>query len=318
MLQIKNLQTNNPNLLIDELTLDEHTVVLGPSGAGKSTLLRCIAGIQKYSGQIFLNGKELNSIGPQRNVSIAWQDSRLLPAFSVRKNIDITNSSSDIEKYAKILNAENLLDKKPHQLSGGEAQRVNIIRALCAPSKIVLFDEPMQGIDPIIVRKTVQKILYELKKQNRIAVFVTHELYQTYAFFNKALIIKNGEKVDYGNFQYLYDNPSSPWMANFFGPYMLLKKKDLVDFEHHSNEDPCMVRPEWLKIKVPPYKKPTKTNAVVSGIKWNGPTYKVSLTLNSSKKPLTVEVNTDSIIKKGDKCYVNFKKCSRPSWVYNS
>lgn len=315
MLEIKNLQSETPKLYVDNMKINNHVVVLGPSGAGKTTFLRCIAGMHDYSGDILLKGKPLTSKGPNRKVSIAWQDSRLLPMFSARKNIEIAGNNG-LEKYVKLLNAESILDKKPHELSGGEAQRVNIIRALCAPSDIVLFDEPMQGIDPVIVRKTVKKILHELTKQNRIAIFVTHELYQTYAFFDRALIIRNGEKIDFGNFQDLYDNPSSPWMANFFGPYMLLNRKDLADFEHHSNEDPCMVRPEWLKIKMPPFKKPLKTNAVVSGVKWNGPTYRVSLTLDSSKKPLTVEVNTDSIIKKGDKCYVNFKKCSRPSWVF--
>lgn len=317
MIKVRNLIIEKPDLQIKDLEIDDHTVVIGPSGAGKTTFLRCIAGLENYAGEIYIDGELKTQVGSERGVSMAWQDGRLLPNFSVRANIELGGEPDMIDHMCQLLKVNHLLDKMPHELSGGEAQRINIIRAICSPSKVVLLDEPMQGIDPIIVRKTLKQLLHELKKCGKIALLVTHELYQVYGLFDKAVVIKQGEMVAYDELRSLYDNPLSPWMANFFGAYTVLNKEDLKRFEYHSNEDPCMVRPEWFKIKVPPFKKSLEFNATVTGVHWDGPSTKVSLVLDGTKKPLAVELYTDYEIKKGDRVYVNFKKSSRPDWVLN-
>lgn len=315
MVKIQNLSVSRPDLRVQDLEIAEHTVVIGPSGAGKTTFLRCIAGLEKYKGEVHVNGVLQKKVGASRGVSIAWQDGRLLPNFSVRKNIELGGDKELIAAMADLFKVNNILEKMPHQLSGGEAQRVNIIRALCSPAKVILLDEPMQGIDPIIVRKTLRQLLYEMKKRDKIVVLVTHELYQVYGLFDKAVVIKQGEVVAHSGLRELYDNPTSPWMANFFGPYTVLNREDLKSFEQHSNEGPCMVRPEWFKVKTVPHKDPSEFNATVTGVHWDGPSTKVALELDGTSKNLAVEVYTDAKINKGDRLYVNFKKSSSPGWV---
>jgi ABC-type Fe3+/spermidine/putrescine transport system ATPase subunit len=318
MIQIKNLSCELPNLNNINLEIKEHTVIIGPSGSGKTSLLRCIAGVQQYQGNISIGGEVIDGVfGPKRNVSMAWQDGRLLPNFSVRKNIELGGDNVQLQELAELFRIDHLLDKYPHELSGGESQRVNILRCVCSPAKIVLLDEPMQGIDPIVVRKTLKQLLFKLKQLNKIAILVTHELYQVYGLFNSAVVIRQGEVVAHNKFKELYDTPTSPWMANFFGNYTVLDRKDLKSFNLHSNEDPCMVRPEWFKIKKVPFKSPTDFNATVAGVQWDGPSNKVSLVLDGTKKPLAVEVYADININIGERVYVNFKKCSRPNWVLN-
>lgn len=316
MIQIKNLNCKVPKLEDVNLDIDCHTVIIGPSGAGKTTLLRCIAGLQDYTGNIEIDGVDINSkLGPSRSVSMAWQDGRLLPTFTVRKNIELGGDSSCLQELAELFKIDHLLEKYPHELSGGESQRVNILRAVCSPARVVLLDEPMQGIDPIVVRKTLKQLLYKLTKLNKIALLVTHELYQVYGLFNQAIVVKHGQVVAHDKFKKLYDTPTSPWMANFFGNYTVLDRNDLKSFNLHSNEDPCMVRPEWFKIKKPTFKSPTDPNATVTSVQWDGPNNKVSVVLDGTKKPLAVEVYADMDISIGEKIYVNFKKCSRPDWV---
>jgi len=318
MLTVKQLKCKTPNLTVDNLEVKEHTVIIGPSGAGKTTLLRCIAGLQKYKGDIYIDSDyPVTKLGPERGVSMAWQDGRLLPNYTVKKNIKLGGDTGLIDRMAALFKLTELLDKMPHELSGGEAQKVNILRALCSPARVILLDEPMQGIDPIVVRKTLKQMLFELKKQGKIAIMVTHELYQVYGLFNQAIVVRNGEIVAHDRFRSLYDNPTDPWMANFFGSYTVLDRNDLQSFDLHSDEDPCMVRPEWFKIKIPPFKSSLEFNATVAGVQWDGPSNKVSLVLDRTKKPLSVEVYADMTLKKGERVYVNFKKCSRPSWVLN-
>ena len=318
MIKIKNLNCDIPRLSNINVDINGHTVILGPSGAGKTTLLRCIAGLQDYTGDITVDEANVNNItGPRRGVSIAWQDGRLLPTFNVRKNIELGGDSTHLDELAELFKIDHLLDKYPHELSGGESQRVNILRAVCSPARVVLLDEPMQGVDPVVVRKTLKQLLYKLTKLNKIAVLVTHELYQVYGLFEYAIAVKQGEVVAHNKFKQLYDAPPSPWLANFFGNYTVLDKKDLKSFDLHSNEDPCMVRPEWFKIKKPPFKSPTDFNATVTGVQWDGPSNKVAVVLDGTKKPLAVEVYADMDISIGERIYVNFKKCSRPSWVVN-
>jgi len=318
VIQINDLNCKVPLLQNVNLSIDEHTVIIGPSGAGKTTLLRCIAGLQPHTGQIAINGSVVGkTVAPKRNVSVAWQDGRLLPNFTARQNIDPVTIPTHMKQFAELFKVDHLLEKYPHELSGGESQRVNILRSICSPAKVVLLDEPMQGVDPIMVRKILKQMLYKLKTLGKIAILVTHELYQVYGLFETAIVVKQGQVVAHSKFKELYDVPPSPWLANFFGSYTLLDRNDLKSFDLHLNEDPCMVRPEWFKIKKAPFKRPTETNATVTSVIWDGPSNKVSVVLDGTKKPLSVELYADITINVGERLYVNFKKCSRPDWLRN-
>ena len=297
------------------LTINAHTLIIGPSGSGKTTLLKAMLGVIKHSGSMYMNCLEVNakSVGVSRDISMVWQDCRLLPDLTVRQNIELSGGS-DYDELLQMFKIQHLVDRYAHEISGGEAQRVNIVRGIAAPVKYVLLDEPMQGIDPVIVRKILKNAMHYLTKHNKIAIMVTHEIYHAYGLFKNVLALKDGACKAYGDFESLYNNPNSPWLANFFGPYTVLGKEDLKYFDYHANENPCMVRPEWFKIKkhIPQELKP---NACVTSVVWFGSSYKVNVSLLGTNKPLSIEVFTDLSVNTGDKVYVNFEKCSRPSWV---
>jgi iron(III) transport system ATP-binding protein len=297
------------------LSIDSHTLIIGPSGSGKTTLLKAMLGTLKHSGTLAINGAQIKpkQVGVNRGVSMVWQDCRLLPDLTVRQNIELSGGS-DYDELLKMFKIAHLVDRYAHEISGGEAQRVNIVRGISAPVKYILLDEPMQGIDPVIVRKLLKNIIHYLSKHNKIALMVTHEVYHAYGLFKNVLALKDGACKAYGDFESLYNNPNSPWLANFFGPYTVLGKEDLKYFDYHSNENPCMVRPEWFKIKniIP---KDLKPNACVTSVVWFGSSYKVNVSLLGTNKPLSIEVFTDLSVNTGDKVYVTFEKCSRPSWV---
>ena len=281
--------------------------VMGPSGAGKSSLLKCIAGLVPYKGKIELDGVELKATGPKRNVAIAWQDPHLISGLTVKENLCVSNYSPEL---VDLFGIGDLLDRYPHQISGGEAQRVNLVRCLASSAKVILLDEPMQGLDPVLIRKLLKKIKSYCRRNKKQIFVVTHELYHVYGIFEQGLLLRSGVVHEFNTIQSLYNNPLSPWAANFFGPYVVLDRRDLMQFEHHFAEDPCLVRPEWFKIK-----REKEPNARVLSVVWNGPSQKVNVQLFGTAKPLTVEVNTDQSFVNGEKVYVNFKKCSRPSWV---
>lgn len=313
MLKIEKIESNFPLLKVDNLVVDNHTVIIGPSGAGKTTFLRCLAGVHPYKGSISINNEVINNKnGIERKVSIAWQDSRLLPNYTMKENVELGGDMSFFDELVSLMQISQKVDKLPHQLSGGEIQRVNILRAVCSKSKLVLLDEPMQGIDPEVVRRIYKTILDKLKNSDRMVLSVTHDLNQIYALFDKAIVIKDGEVIAFDELKSLYENPISSWLASFFGSYIVLNEEDLRAF---NLQEPCMVRSEWFRIRNSPYEK--LNNAVVNEIKWCGSNNRVSLELDITKKIIDVEVYSDIDFKEGERVYVDFKKCSRPDWIVN-
>lgn len=294
----------------------KNTVILGPSGSGKSTLLRVLCGFYDDTASIFVDDQIVKGVGPKRGFSIAWQDVRLIPNLTVKENIGVAGPiTNEVLALCADFRMSDLLDRYPHQISGGEAQRVNILRACCSPARVVLLDEPMQGIDPVVARKILKQLLYYMKRAGKLVILVTHELYQVYGLFDQALALRSGVVVDHRDLRSMYDKPISPWLANFLGNYVVLNKADLRNFIFHSNEDSCMVRPEWFKVKKSPLRQPCELNATVTGVQWHGSSTKVSVVLDGTKKPLTVETYTELQFTNGERVYVNFKKSTRPDWV---
>ena len=182
MIKISNLyKSYDDKVIFDDfsLTLDDKKVncILGESGIGKSTLLNILSSLERYdSGNI--EGDSLES------VSYAFQDDKLIPYLTVKKNLELFlynyyDEKSGLKELDRILNMLNILEVKnkyPRELSGGIKQRVNIARALLKPSKLILLDEPFKSLDyktKYCIIKEMKKIL---EKQNRMVIFVTHDV----------------------------------------------------------------------------------------------------------------------------------------------
>ncbi len=212
ILRIENLtksyasQSGTNNILNGlNLTVSEHEFIsiLGPSGCGKSTMVRCIAGFEKFSGNIFCNGKPVTK--PSTDRIMVFQDyNQLFPWKTVEKNIQYPLKLKGIKDKAELKKISDEFLKKvglegyqkyyPHELSGGMKQRVAIAKALALKPEIILMDEPFAALDAI-TRNNLQKELYRLFSESRITViFITHNIQEAITLGTRVLMMgKNGK-----------------------------------------------------------------------------------------------------------------------------
>jgi len=156
---------NNFNL---EIIDNKINILIGPSGCGKTTLLQCIANLCDYKGNITPNIKSIGYI---------FQEDRLLPYLTILKNLFIIdNDFKKIKNLLKHFNVYNLKNKYPHQLSGGEKQRISIIRAFLRKNDLILMDEPFKSLDYNLKLNLVDMIYKLYNKTNKTIILVTHDL----------------------------------------------------------------------------------------------------------------------------------------------
>lgn len=174
-----------------EVPVGDALVILGPSGCGKTTLLRLIAGLEMPdSGEIFLNGTKVAGLrrglvpSHQRGIGFVFQDLALWPHLTVWKNLEFVLGSVKIprvERAERIHQALNLVRieplsaRYPHELSGGEQQRIALARALVGQPRLLLLDEPLSSLDPEL-RTTLRAELARLQRDLHVTmVYVTHD-----------------------------------------------------------------------------------------------------------------------------------------------
>ncbi|MEG0284329.1 MAG: ABC transporter ATP-binding protein [Erysipelotrichales bacterium] len=194
------------NLEIEE---GEFIAIMGPSGSGKSTLLNLLAGIDKVSdGEVLFNNsnlkdlkiKELEKIR-QLDMGFIFQEYHILNSLSVRENIALPLTIQKIkkaeilnrvERIAKELEIDTLLDKLPYQLSGGEKQRVAIARALIVQPKVVFADEPTGALDSKNAHRLLNNLSAQNQSKNITTVMVTHDQFSA-SFASRVVFIKDGK-----------------------------------------------------------------------------------------------------------------------------
>lgn len=193
------------------------TAILGVSGSGKSTLLNLINGLSKPdTGSICLNGTTLVNIEqrkfikPQRRqIGTVFQDALLFPHFKVSKNLRYgmpSSMESRLNEIIEVLNIQQLLNRYPAMLSGGEKQRVAIGRAILSNPQLLLMDEPLSALD--MPRKR-ELISYILRLVNEIAIpilYVTHNINEVKALANYVAIIDQGNLYRFGETQQVLDD----------------------------------------------------------------------------------------------------------------
>ena len=184
------------------LNKGEIGVVLGANGAGKTTLLNTISGIYKSeSGKIFVNGKNITNLPPEeRNISYIFQNLALFPHLTVFENIAFPlkvkkekNINEIVEKFLRKLDIENIKDKYPLKISGGEKQRVAIARALVTNPSLLLMDEPFSSLDFEMRRFIRHEFMRIIKSFSITTLFVTHDPHEAEEVGDKIFRIKNGK-----------------------------------------------------------------------------------------------------------------------------
>ncbi len=207
MLTIKNLAfayekefvLNDFNLTVEK---NKKVAILGDSGSGKSTLLRLIAGLEKATaGEILIEGKIVNSLPPElRKVGMVFQDYALFPHMSVYQNVAFSlknkKDKSFVDELLKVTDIYRYKDKYPHQLSGGEKQRVALSRSLCYRPKLLLLDEPFSNLDASLKTNLRLKIKEILAYYNITTIIVTHDKDDAMAIADEYYYMKKG-KIEY-------------------------------------------------------------------------------------------------------------------------
>jgi osmoprotectant transport system ATP-binding protein len=205
------------------------TVLIGPSGCGKSTLLRLIIRlIQPDSGSITFEGEPIrpdNIDKLRRRIGYVIQEGGLFPHLTARANVvlmarHVGRSQDEMQPRLQELCdltrfSENLLSRYPVELSGGQRQRVSLMRALMLSPELLLLDEPLGALDPL-VRASLQKDLKEIfSRLQQTVVFVTHDLAEAIYFGDEIVLMNEGCVMQKGAVTDLRDNPADPFVSEF-------------------------------------------------------------------------------------------------------
>lgn len=217
-------------LILDgiNLNIDKHHIIgmIGPSGGGKSTLLRMIAGFEPITkGNISINDINVkkNEELLHKKCGFVFQSHNLFLHLNVLDNITIIlEKVHGINKQEAIRNARVLLDqfglsehqhKKPDQLSGGQSQRVALVRALAIEPDVLLFDEPTSSLDPVLTYEVLEAIL-KLKDNNKDFIIVTHEIGFVKEVADYIIFIHEGKLVEHGDVS-IIDDPKTEELQTF-------------------------------------------------------------------------------------------------------
>ena len=217
---------------VKDFNLDIHdkefVIFVGPSGCGKSTTLRIIAGLEDITdGELWIDGELSNYLEPkERGMSMVFQNYALYPNMTVYGNmayaLKIRKLPKDeidrkVHEVAKILEIEQLLDRKPAALSGGQKQRVAIGSAIIRKPKAFLMDEPLSNLDAKL-RAQMRVELVKLHKQlDTTIIYVTHDQTEAMTLGTKIVVMKDGLIQQVGAPQSIYDNPVNLFVAGFLG-----------------------------------------------------------------------------------------------------
>ena len=229
-------KVNNVNFKIENE--GDIVCVLGPSGIGKTTMLRTIAGLEKIDkGKITLKNKILSSrdkhVEPEdRNISLSFQENCLFPHYSVEKNIDLgLNQKSEKKKsiipkdIISFLNLNKILNKYPHEISAGEAQRAALARSLVSQPDLLLLDEPLSNVDQSF-KEEIQVELKKILTNSKITtIIVTHDSYEAFYLGSKCAIILDGQIKQYDDPYNVYHFPNSVEVVNFLNRGILIPAK---------------------------------------------------------------------------------------------
>ena len=232
-ISLKNIHKSfDQTIVVEDLNLDiadgEFIVLIGPSGCGKSTTLRMIAGLEEISsGQIYIGGRDVTRLEPsERNIAMVFQNYALYPHKTVYENLAFglkmrKMPTEEIKKKiawaADILRIDNLLQRKPKQLSGGQMQRVSLGRALVRSPDVFLLDEPLSNLDAKLRIRMREEIGQLHQRVGINMVYVTHDQVEAMTLGDRIVVMNQGKVQQIGAPLEVYDHPVNLFVAGFIG-----------------------------------------------------------------------------------------------------
>ena len=223
-----------------EIEEGEFLILVGPSGCGKSTLLAMIAGLEVPSaGTIHIGNRDVTHELPKdRDIAMVFQSYALYPNMTVAQNISFAlemrkvgkaERDAAVQRVAKMLQIEHLLDRKPGQLSGGQRQRVAMGRALARNPKLFLFDEPLSNLDAKLRVEMRAEIKLLHQRTRTTTVYVTHDQVEAMTLGDRIAVMRDGVVQQFGTPDDIYSRPATRFVAEFIGsPAMNMMQADSV------------------------------------------------------------------------------------------
>jgi multiple sugar transport system ATP-binding protein len=217
---------------VNQLELDiadgEFLVLVGPSGCGKSTSLRMLAGLEEVSeGRVLIGERDVTGMAPKdRDIAMVFQNYALYPHMSVADNMGFALKISGVSKddrrarvveAAKLLDLEELLDRKPKALSGGQRQRVAMGRAIVRNPQVFLMDEPLSNLDAKLRVQTRSQISSLTRRLGVTTVYVTHDQVEALTMGDRIAVMRGGVLQQVGAPRELYSCPRNVFVAGFIG-----------------------------------------------------------------------------------------------------
>jgi osmoprotectant transport system ATP-binding protein len=205
------------------------TILIGQSGCGKSTLIRLMIGlVRPTAGRVLFDGVPLTAetvLAARRRMGYVIQEGGLFPHLTGRQNVglvprqlgwDQRKLAGRIEELSALVRlAPALLEQLPHQLSGGQRQRVALMRALVLDPEVLLLDEPLGALDPMIRRELQEDLRDVIRRLGKTVVLVTHDIAEAAFFGDTVLLMRGGHVVQRGTFRELIDSPADPFVTAF-------------------------------------------------------------------------------------------------------
>ncbi len=270
---IKKSFKNNSSFIYNFETDSDKIVLFGPSGSGKSNLIKMIVGIIdpdegriKVNGNIYFDGKSNKLPIYKRRIGYLPQEYTLFPHMNIEENIlygvKINKIKINNKKYNELLDKLELVDKLflyPHQLSGGEKQRVAFARAILINPDLLLFDEPFSSLDKVIKEKLRDTVIDIIDETGKNAVFVTHDFEDAFVMGKEVFVIYNGRIIEHGSAYKVFNHPEYLETArmlnikNIWDKDKFKKVFNLQDIKKNFiavKEENIFINPEFECIKV--------------------------------------------------------------------
>lgn len=202
----------------------ELLTLVGPSGCGKSTLLRMIAGLEPAdTGRVLLAGEDVSHLAPERRrVGFVFQESALFGHLRVDRNIafglrhlDRAARRARVDEMLELVKLSGLGRRYPHQLSGGEQQRVSLARALAPRPAVVLLDEPFASLDEVLREELGHQVAQILRSTDTASILVTHDRHEALTLGDRVAVMRAGRIHQCGTPQEVYTRPADRFVAGF-------------------------------------------------------------------------------------------------------
>ena len=233
LLQLNAVSKEFGGFRLDPLNLTvnpgEFFSLLGPSGCGKTTVLRLIGGFEQVTtGNILLGTQDITTLPPhQRNIHTVFQRYALFPhlnvfdniAFSLRlKKVGKLEIESRVLDALRLVEIEDLKDRRIHQISGGQSQRVALARALVGKPSVLLLDEPLSALDPALRLKMREELRALCRRVGSTFIMVTHDQEEALQLSDRLAVMRDGKCLQVGTPKSIYEDPTDNFVARFIGP----------------------------------------------------------------------------------------------------